>query len=132
MAKMDVWANMPVKDIEKTHRFFKQLGFKVNGPHESNEVASFIFSEDHFVIHFFEYDRFAQNVGNTVSNPPVGSEILFTLAAESKVVVDQWRAKVVEAGGTIIIEPTEISEGYNLVFADLNGHRWNVFYRKPQ
>ena len=123
---------MPVKDIEKTHHFFKQLGFKVNGSHESNEIASFIFSEDHFVIHFFEYDRFAQNVGHTVSNPPGGSEILFTLAAESKAVVDQWRAKVVEAGGTIITEPTEVPEGYNLVFADLDNHHWNVFYRKPQ
>ena len=132
MAKMDVWANMPVKDIGKTYRFFSQLGFKVNGQHESKEVASFIFSEDHFVIHFFEHDHFAQNVGNAVFNPSVGSEILFTLAAESKAAVDQWRVKVVEAGGTIVTEPTEISEGYNLVFADLDDHRWNVFYRQPQ
>ncbi len=127
---MEIWANMPVRDIEKTRSFFKHLGFKVNGPHDNSELASFIFSEGHFVIHFFEHDTFEQNTKNDVADTSNVSEILFTIAAESEAAVDAWRKKVVEAGGTVVIEPEKIPQGYNFVFADLDGHRWNVFYGK--
>lgn len=132
MAKLEVWANMPVKDVERTRDFFKRLGFKVNGSHESPEIASFIFSDDHFVIHFFRQDMFEKSAGNAVSGTSQGSEIMFTIGAESKAAVDSFKEIVIKAGGTVVTEPTKIPEGYNFVFSDLDDHRWNVFYRNPQ
>jgi len=132
MAKLEVWANMPVKDVERTREFFKQLGFKVNGSHESPEIASFIFSDDHFVIHFFRKDLFEKSAGNAVTETAKGSEIMFTIGAESQAAVDSFKEIVIKAGGAVVTEPTKIPEGYNFVFADLDDHRWNVFYRNPQ
>jgi len=132
MAKLEVWANMPVKDVKRTRDFFKKMGFKLNGSHDSDDIASFIFSDDHFVIHFFKEDKFVQTSGNESSDTSKTSEIMFTIAADSKTVVDDWCDKVKQAGGMIVTAPTEIPEGYNLVFADLDGHRWNVFFRNPQ
>ena len=131
MAKLEIWANMPVKDVERTRDFFKQLGFKVNGSHENPEIASFIFSDDHFVIHFFRQDIFEQSAGNTVFETSKGSEIMFTIGAESQVAVDSFKELVIKAGGKVVTEPTKIPEGYNFVFADPDAHRWNVFYRNP-
>ncbi|MBE9461382.1 VOC family protein [Dyadobacter subterraneus] len=132
MSKMEVWANLPVEDVEKTRQFFRQLGFKDNGPNDSEDLASFIFSEAHFAIHFFRKDRFKVSAGNAVSNTSVGSEILFTIAADSKADVDQWREKIVRLGGEIYDEPKDIIPyGYGLGFIDLDGHRWNVFFFNP-
>lgn len=128
MPKLEIWANMPVKDVEVTRRFFKDLGFKPNGGHESRDLASFVFSEDHFVIHFFHKDVFEKNSDVSASDASAGAEIIFTIGAATREEVDQWRDKVIKAGGTILTGPKEIPEGYNLVFSDPDGHRFNVFY----
>ncbi|MCF0055281.1 VOC family protein [Dyadobacter sp. CY356] len=132
MAKLEVWANMPVKDVERTRDFFKQLGFKVNGSDESLEIASFIFSDDHFVIHFFRQDIFEQSAKSAVFETYKGSEIMFTIGAESQAAVDSFKQKVIQAGGKVVTEPMNIPEGYNFVFADPDAHLWNVFYHNPQ
>lgn len=131
MPKMEIWANMPVQDIDRTKKFFTQLGFKPNGPNTSKELASFIFSDDAFVIHFFSASHMSNSL-NT-SNPSLtnGSEIMFSIAATTIKEVDEWKTRVLEAGGTIFEEPNEMEIGYNLGFADPDGHRWNVFYCKP-
>ncbi|NIJ52372.1 VOC family protein [Dyadobacter arcticus] len=98
MAKLEVWANMPVKDVERTRDFFKKMGFKVNGPHESADIASFIFSDDHFVIHFFKEDKFIQIARNESPDTSKTSEIMFTIAADNKAAVDEWYDKVKQAG----------------------------------
>ena len=54
---------------------------------------------------------------------------MFTLAAESKLEVDKWAEEVRDAGGTVLSEPKAFGESYyGFVFADPDGHIWNVFY----
>ena len=56
-------------------------------------------------------------------------EVMFTLSAESKDQVDTWAKKVEKAGGKIVSKPEEFGEGYyGFVFADPDGHSFNVFY----
>ncbi len=56
-------------------------------------------------------------------------EVMFTLSAESKDQVDKWAKEVEKAGGTIRSRPEEFGEGYyGFVFADPDGHTFNVFY----
>ena len=57
------------------------------------------------------------------------NEVLFTLSAESKEQVDKWAKEVEKAGGTLISEPEEFGGGYyGFVFADPDGHKFNVFF----
>lgn len=54
---------------------------------------------------------------------------MFTLSADSKDEVNEWAKAVKDAGGTIFSEPAEIQKGwYGCGFADLDAHKWNVFY----
>lgn len=57
------------------------------------------------------------------------SEVLISIDAQSKGEVDEFAAKVREAGGNVFAEPAE-NQGwmYGCGFADLDGHRWNVLY----
>ena len=46
-----IWANLTVEDLERTTKFYTELGFKSNGA--SKELTSFLFGQNDFVIHFF-------------------------------------------------------------------------------
>jgi hypothetical protein len=112
-----IWSNLAVSDLERTTKFYTELGFKFNG--NSKELTSFLIGEDDFVMHFF-----LKNVLEKNSN-----EIVFTLSAESKEQVNNWAKEVERAGGKIISKPEEFGEGYyGFVFADPDGHKFNVFY----
>jgi predicted lactoylglutathione lyase len=122
-----IWANLAVNNIKQTTNFYTELGFKPYGP-PTIEICSFIFGEDNFVINFFIKDKLKSGLKGELSDLTKGNEIIFTLSAESKEEVDDWARGVQKAGGTLISKPEEFGEGYyGFVFADPDGHRFNVF-----
>lgn len=127
-----IWANFAVSDLERTTKFYSELGFKPNGIHSSTkELTSFLFGEDDFVIHFFLKDILKTSIKGEIADSQKANEIIFTLAAKSKDQVDNWEKEVERAGGKIISRPEEFGKGYfGFVFADPDGHRFNVFYMK--
>lgn len=132
MKTKKVWANLSVKDVERTYEFYKALGFRPNGefPNEY-KLASFLVGEDDFVVHFFseESDSFKSSLGGEIADLKQGNEVMFTLSADSKEEVDEWANAVKKAGGTLFSKPQKIQEKwYGCAFADPDGHKWNVFY----
>lgn len=132
MKTKKVWANLSVKDVEKTRKFYKELDFKPNeGNRQSKELASILVGEDEFVVHFFARNIFKseRGINSEIADLHQGNELLLTLSADSREEVDEWAKAAKDAGGTVFIEPGEIGEGwYGCGFADLDGHKWNVFY----
>lgn len=51
MKTKEIWANLTVEDLERTTKFYTELGFKSNGA--SEELTSFFVGKNDFVIHFF-------------------------------------------------------------------------------
>jgi len=132
MRTKKIWANLSVKDVERTHEFYKELGFRPNGEFANKyELASFLVGEDDFVVHFFseESESFKSSLGGAIADLKQGNEVMFTLSADSKEEVDEWAKAVKQAGGTIFSKPQKIQEEwYGCGFADPDGHKWNVFY----
>lgn len=125
-----VWANIPVKDVDKIRVFYTKLGFKANGSNESSELASFLVGRDDFVIHFFQEEVFKQNMSWKSADLGKGHEIMFTIGANSRDEVHVWAKMVLDAGGSLFSEPAEMADNgwYGCGFADPEGHKWNVFY----
>ena len=122
-----IWANYGVRDLERTTAFYKQLGFRHNG--SSAQLTSFFFADNELIIHFFLKEVLEPAVKGPLSDPASGNEIIFTLSAETREMVDQWAEEVRQAGGTLVSEPEAFGEGYyGFVFADPDGHRFNVFH----
>ena len=48
-----IWANFVVKDVKRTNEFYTALGFTPNNMNFP-KLASFLFGDNKFVIHFFE------------------------------------------------------------------------------
>lgn len=127
MKTKKIWANFSVQNLERTTSFYKQLGFKHNGA--SDQLTSFFFGEGNFIIHFFLKDVLEPAMKGQIIDTKAGNEIIFTLSADSKEEVDSWEKEILQAGGTIVSRPEAYGKGYyGFVFADPDGHKFNVFY----
>jgi uncharacterized protein len=124
-----VWANLPVKDVERTRKFYDNLGFKLNGDPKNGQLVSFFAGRDDLIIHFFREDLFKDASVGDAADLSKGSEIMYTIGANSRREVDTWAEQADEAGGTVFAKPAELkSPWYGCGFADPDGHKWNVFY----
>ena len=122
-----IWANLAVSDLERTTKFYTEIGFTPNGT-PSNEITSFVVGEDSFAINFIIQDKLRTEIKGQLSDLTKGNEVIFTLYAESKDEADRWAVVIEKAGGDLISEPEAFGDGYyGFVFADPDGHRFNVF-----
>lgn len=127
MKPKKIWANLGVSDLERTTKFYMELGFKSNGA--SNELTSFFMGDNDFIIHFFLKEVLKTNTSLNLADSAKENEIIFTLSAETKEEVDKWAKEIEPAGGKLISKPEAFGEGYyGFVFADPDGHKFNVFY----
>jgi len=123
-----IWANLAVEDLQRTDAFYTKLGFKPNGPkHINGDLVSFLFAENGFVIHFFRKEKLQAAMNDRLADLQRGSEIIFSLSAQSRDEVDKCLKAATEAGGRSFREPAEDESGfYYGVFADPDGHKFNV------
>jgi uncharacterized protein len=127
MKTKKIWANLSVQDLERTTRFYTELGFRPNG--SSKELTSFFVGENNFIIHFFLHEILKSNVKIELADLNKGNEVIFTLSAETREEVDNWEKEVKNAGGIIISGAEEFGNGYyGFVFSDPDGHKFNVFH----
>ena len=123
-----LWLNLPVKDVEKSKKFFSELGFTFNTEHGNSPVsASLVIGKN--VVMLFDENIFKSFINTNVTNTSATNEILISIDAESKEEVDAFAEKIKNAGGTIYASPAE-KDGwmYGFGFTDLDGHRWNMLY----
>lgn len=124
-----IWANLAVADLGRTQKFYEAIGCTPNHPHTSNELVSFFFGDHNFIIHFFLKKVIENNVkGVSFGDAQASNEVIFTLSAENNEQVDQWAKEIENAGGAIISKPEHFGNHYyGFVFADPDGHKFNVF-----
>lgn len=123
-----IWANLAVSNLERTTKFYTELGFKPNGQ-PSNEITSFVVGSHNFAINFIIGHKLRAEIKGELADLKQGNEVIFTLYAESKEQMNLWAKEVQQAGGKLVSNPEEFAEGYyGFVFADPDGHKFNVFY----
>ena len=125
-----IWANLATSDIERTTRFYTELGFKENKSDHSRAqgLTSFSFGENDLIINFFLKDTLEDNTHIAINDLNSGNEIIFSLSAGSREEVHEWIGIVKKAGGKIVVEPYEIGQGYTFVFSDPDNHKFNILY----
>jgi hypothetical protein len=129
MAKQ-FWLNLPVKDVNKSREFFTNIGFKFNtGQGNGPNSACMLLGDKNVVVMLFDEPTFRGFTNNEITSTKQSTEVLLSIDAESKEEVDELVAKVIAAGGTSSHKPYEMKGGmYGTVFADPDGHKWNVLF----
>jgi uncharacterized protein len=125
----EFWINLPVRDINKSREFFTKLGFPLNPQfNNSNEMVGLMIGDKKVIVNFFPEATFKSFTGNVITDTKLSTEVLLSVDGDNREEVDELFKKAIEAGGTICSEPGGQGWMYGCVFADLDGHRWNVLY----
>lgn len=125
-----IWLNIPVKDVTRSREFFTKIGFKLNTQYGNGDhSASFLVGENNVVLMLFPESTFKGFTGNEIADTKQGTEVLFSIDAESPEELNEITSKAEAAGGTIYGKPGW-RDGwmYGSGFTDLDGHRWNLLY----
>ncbi|MCW3464543.1 VOC family protein [Chitinophaga nivalis] len=129
MAKK-IFVNLPVKDLNKSTTFFKQLGFTFNPDFSDENAACMIVSDDILVMLLTEpFFRFFTK--KDISDATKTTEVIVSLSADSKAEVDNIIAQALAAGATSSKEAMDQGFMYQNGFEDLDGHLWEFVYMDP-
>jgi uncharacterized protein len=125
-----LWINLPVKDVQRSKEFFSQIGFQFNDQHCSgDDSACMMVGDPAIVVMLFKDSTFQQFARQPLADTSVGTEVMFSIDAESREDVESLAQQVVDAGGTLFSIPQDIQGWmYGCGFTDLDGHRWNSLY----
>jgi len=136
MKTKQIWANLGIENIDRTRSFYESLGFQVNGS-PSEDLVSFFFGPDNFVIHFFKKEKLESSLEGKSTDSSDGNEVMFSLAVESKEEYDNWVTDIKKAGGTILFDSNKDRKEYYdnngfhvCVFVDPDGHKFNLLYNE--
>ena len=126
----ELWINLPVKEIKRAKEFFTKLGFSFDTRYiDTDEGACLVIGDKNIIVMLFTEPTFRNFTGNKISDSKQGTEVLFSIDAQSREEVDEMADKVISAGGTIYAKPEDSDNGmYGFGFGDLDGHLWNVLY----
>ena len=129
-----IWLNLPVKDLQKSKQFFRDIGFRENAMHkEARHLGSFLIGERDFVLMLFPQRDIKNYTQNEITDTSKSNEMLINIDAQSKEEVDAFAKVAKKAGGNVYFEPTEVDGWmYILSFADVDGHRWSMLYMEPE
>ncbi|MFI6923584.1 VOC family protein [Nonomuraea spiralis] len=120
---MQLFVNLPIKDLDRSQKFFTELGFTMFGMAEG--MASMIISEQTQVMLLTE-PTFAAYVSKEISDATTSTEAILVLGMENPAQVDELVDKALALGATPAGTPQEGGFRYQRGFADLDGHHWEA------
>ena len=124
---MNVYVNLPVKNLEKSKDFFSKLGFEFNQKFTDEKCGCMIVGGDNYVMLLAE-EFFKTFTKKEICDAAKATEVIVALEVENREKVDELFNKAIEAGGMKNTEPMIESFMYQQNFQDLDGHVWEVFY----
>jgi predicted lactoylglutathione lyase len=122
-----VFINLPVKNLDKSMDFFKNLGFSFNPQFTDDKAACMVVSDSIFVMLLIE-SYFQTFTRKAVSDATKTTEVLIALDATSRDEVKELVTKAQSLGAVIYAEPQDHGWMYQHSFADLDGHQWELAY----
>lgn len=125
-----IFVNLPVADVQRSRRFFTQLGYSINEDFSAETGVSVILGENMFAM-LLHKDYFATFHKNKVSLDGASTEVLVALDEPSREAVDAKMTAALAAGATDV-NTVDYGTMYGRSFADLDGHIWELTWMDVQ
>jgi len=125
-----IFVNLPVRDLQRSVKFFRNLGFDFNAQFTDETAACMIVSGDIFVM-LLTQAKFKEFTPKEICDSTKSTEVLVCLSLASRGKVDDMVRKAVAAGGTTYAEPKDHGFMYQYGFQDPDGHIWELIYMDP-
>ncbi|MBG9376271.1 glyoxalase/bleomycin resistance/extradiol dioxygenase family protein [Panacibacter sp. DH6] len=122
-----IFINLPVKDVEASMQFYKELGFTLNPLFTFNDQKCMVWTDRIYVM-LQTLEMSKKREKKNIADPKTNRIATFTLPVESLETVNEMMERGLKAGGA---ESTElIDEGFMQIrnIEDLDGHNWAVMF----
>lgn len=129
MTLTPIIVSLPIADRQKSFAFFAEgLGLRpVGEPEEDGVPEPLQFAlNDGLRLMLIPSSGFGWVIGNRDVAQTGQSECFISLSAGSESGVDELIERARKAGGEVVTEPQQQPWGYAGVFADVDGHLWQV------
>lgn len=126
-----IFVNLPVKNLQASMDFFKQLGYSFNPQFTNEKAASLVISEDIYAMLLTEpfFKTFIPE--NEIANTVKTKEVLVCLSADSRDAVNGLVDKALAAGAREFRKPEDHGFMFGRSFEDLDGHVWEIMWMDP-
>ena len=124
----NVWLNLPVKNLDKTDRFFRSLGFQPNGENYKNEeLVSFLAGTNGLIVHFFKQEILEKFIESPICDTTKFNEMIITIGSKSE---DEIRelAKIIEKSGGKILKSPQSDESFLVALLPIQMVTNGIFY----
>jgi predicted lactoylglutathione lyase len=125
-----LFVNLPVKDLDRSIRFFSELGFTFNPQFTDDNATCMIVSDQAFVMLLVE-PFFSGFTPKPIANAAATTEVLVTISVDSREAVDEMVNRAVLRGAVVHKSPEDQGFMYGWGFQDLDGHLWEVMWMDP-
>jgi uncharacterized protein len=126
----NIFVNLPVRDLNRSMDFFRQLGYGFNAQFTDDTAACMVISDTIYVM-LLTHEKFKPFTPKEICDSTRGTEVLLALSCENREQVDEIVRKAVAAGGSTYSEPQDHGFMYLHGYQDPDGHLWEVFYMEP-
>lgn len=126
-----IFVNLPVKDLERSMKFFGEMGFDFDERMTDNNATCMIIGQNMYAMLLVE-DFFKSFTHKDIADTSTSSETIIALSASSREEVDEWVEKALAAGGSSANEPMDNKFMYSWSFYDPDGHLWEVMYMEDE
>lgn len=125
-----IFVNLPVKDLDRSIKFFTALGYTFNPQFTDENATCMIIGENIFAMLLVE-SFFKTFTTKALCDAKQSTEAIMGLSMESRDKVDEIIAKAAAAGASTREAPQDYGFMYERGFEDLDGHLWEYFYMDP-
>jgi hypothetical protein len=127
MMAIQIFVNLPVKNLNNSVEFFTKLGFTFD-PKFTDESATCMIVDENIFVMLLKEEMFKTFTPKPISDATKSTEVLVCLSLDAREKVDDMVRKAVAAGGSTYNEPQDHGFMYGHGFQDLDGHIWEIIY----
>ncbi len=124
---MQVFINLPVRDLPASKAFFNALGFEFN-PQFTNDTGACLVLSEHNYVMLLTRDFFATFTPKPRPDAHAMTGALYALSMDNNAAVDDTLTKGLAAGGREHRAPQDLGFMYSRALEDLDGHVWELFH----
>lgn len=126
-----MFINLPVKDLQRSRKFFEGMGYVFNPQFSNDQGACLILGEHSFAMLLTE-PFFSGFTTKPIGDAHTATQSLIALSCESREKVDELVKLAVQGGASTPKAPADHGFMYQHGFHDLDGHVWEVFWMSAQ
>ncbi|MBI3142991.1 MAG: glyoxalase/bleomycin resistance/extradiol dioxygenase family protein [Bacteroidetes bacterium] len=122
-----IYVNLPVKDLERSRKFWSGLGFGFNEQFSDEKALCLVLSEGTIYSMLILPEFFA-----TFTNKPIAdgssTQVLMAIEVDSRQKVDELMGLALAHGASRYRDGADHGWMYYDSFADPDGHQWEVMW----